>query len=51
MERKAGGQAAPDLQSFRKGRGAKGAGVAATGEPRRGDQTREVPEILLHLSI
>lgn len=29
-ERKAGGQAAPDWLSFRKGRGAKGAAVAAT---------------------
>lgn len=51
VERKASGQAAPDLHSFRKGRRAEGAGVAATGEPGRGDQTREVAEILLNLSI
>lgn len=51
VERKAGGQAAQDLHNFRKGRRPKGAGVAATGECRRGDQKREVVEIPLNLSI
>lgn len=51
MERKAHGQAAKDLHSSRKGRRTKGADVAATEERRRGDQKREVVEILLNLSI
>lgn len=51
MKRKAGEQAAQELHNFRKGTRPKGAGVAATGECRRGDQKREVVEILLHLSI
>lgn len=51
MKRKAGGQAARDLHNFRKGRRPKGAGVAATGECRRGDQKREVVGVLLNLGI
>lgn len=51
MKRKAGGEAAPGLHNFRKGRRPKGAGVAAPGECGRGGQKREVVEILLNLSI